>query len=91
MSRKDIAGKLQELKALRAQAADLDKAIEGIEGELKQEMTRRKVDELAVGEYKVRWLTVKSSRFDSVACKAAYADLHRVFTRETETRRFIVA
>ena len=48
-------------------------------------------DEMTVDVYKVRYKTVKSSRFDTTAFKKAMPDLAAQFTRETESRRFTVA
>lgn len=47
-------------------------------------------EELRVGEYKVFWKTVTSSRLDTKALKAALPELVERFTNTVITRRFCV-
>ena len=59
--------------------------------ELKESIAEQGVEEMTVDVYKVRYKTVKSSRFDTTAFKKAMPDLAAQFMRETESRRFTVA
>jgi predicted phage-related endonuclease len=43
------------------------------------------------GEYKITWKTITSSKIDTAALKKALPEVVQAFTRETTTRRFIVA
>ena len=58
---------------------------------IKAELSRQGVDELTAGEYKVRWMAVKSSRLDTSALRKAAPELCEKFTRSVETKRFCVA
>lgn len=91
MSTQELQGRIKELRELKRMAEELADEIETIEDILKAEMTVMGVEELITGEYKVRYTTVKSSRFDAKFFKAVHADLYEQFTRATETRRFTVA
>lgn len=48
-------------------------------------------EELRVGEYKVTYKTVKSSRFDSKSLKAELPEIAERYTVATEYRRFAIA
>ena len=90
MSANELTSKVRELKELKAMADELAAEITAIEDAIKAEMTARNVDEMMVDVYKVRWTTVTSNRFDSTAFKKAMPDLHKQFTKATESKRFTV-
>lgn len=91
MSKTEMTSKVRELKELKAMADELAAEITAIEDTIKADMTAQGVEEMTVDVYKVRYKTVKSSRFDSTAFKKAMPDLAAQFMRETESRRFTVA
>ena len=91
MSKTEMTSKVRELKELKAMADELAAEITAIEDTIKADMTAQGVEEMTVDIYKVRYKTVKSSRFDSTAFKKAMPDLAAQFMRETESRRFTVA
>jgi len=91
MSTIEINGKIKELRELKIMAEELAAEITGIEDAIKAEMTARDTEEMAVDVFKVRWTTVKSSRFDTTAFKTTHADLYGQYCKETTTRRFSVA
>ena len=86
-----MTSKVRELKEFKAMADELAAEITAIEDTIKADMTAQGVEEMTVDVYKVRYKTVKSSRFDSTAFKKAMPDLAAQFMRETESRRFTVA
>lgn len=83
--------KVKELRELRRMADELAGEIEVLQDEIKSEMTARNVDTLTGLDWKVTWKTVKSSRLDSKALKAALPDVAAQFTKETTSRRFLLA
>lgn len=91
MSTNEMTSKVTELKELKAMREELDAEITAIEDAIKAEMTARDTEEMTCGTYKVRWTTIRSSRFDSTGFKKAMPDLYERFTKTTETRRFTVA
>ena len=62
-----------------------------IEDAIKAEMTARETEQMVAGEYKVRWTTAKSDRLDNKRLKAGHADLYKLYSKETVTRRFSIA
>lgn len=91
MSKTEMTSKVRELKELKVMAEELAAEITAIEDSIKADMTAQGIEEMTVDVYKVRYKTVKSSRFDTTAFKKAMPDLAAQFTRETESRRFSVA
>lgn len=91
MSTKDITAKVRRLKRLQAKAEELQAEITAIQDELKAELTAQDTEELHAGEYKIRFTTVTSNRFDSKSFKALYSDLYKQFTKPTSSRRFTIA
>lgn len=83
--------KVKELRELRRMADELAEEIESLQDEIKAEMTAREVDTLTGLDWKISWKAVKSSRLDGKALKAALPDVAAQFTKETTSRRFVLA
>ena len=67
------------------------RGIAATEDTLKAYMTANGADELHGASFKITWKEVTSSRLDGKALKAAAPELWQRFTKQTTTRRFIVA
>ena len=91
MTSTNIEMKVKDLKEMQRMSEELNAEMESIKDELKREMEARNVEELTTNTYKVRYSTVKTSRFDSTAFKKIYNDLYHQFTKETVTKRFSIA
>lgn len=91
MSMNELEAKVAELRELRRMADELAGEIATTEDELKAYMTANNADELHGPSFKITWREVTSSRLDSKALKAAAPELWQRFTKQTTTRRFIVA
>ena len=91
MSTNEIAKKIRELKELQALIEEAQAEAEAIKDDLKAYMIETGTDEVSVDVFKIRYATVKGSRFDTAAFKKTHADLYAQYTRQTETRRFTVA
>ena len=91
MSTKELTEKIRALKELQALMDEAAAEAEAIKDELKAIMLETGTDEMTVDVFKVRYATVKNSRFDTAAFKKTHADLYAQYTRQTETRRFSVA
>ena len=91
MSTKDITAKVRKLKRLQSKADELQAEITAIQNELKAELEAQDTEELHAGEYKLRFTTVTSNRFDSKSFKALYSELYKQFTKQTSSRRFTIA
>ncbi|MCI6851395.1 MAG: hypothetical protein MR883_07785 [Clostridiales bacterium] len=91
MSMNELEAKVAELRELRRMADELAAEITTAEDELKAYMTANNADELHGPNFKITWREVTSSRLDSKALKAAAPELCARFTKQTTTRRFIIA
>lgn len=91
MSTNEITSKVHRLKKLQAKAADIETEIKAIQDELKSELIAADTDEMSAGIFKISYKEVISNRFDSKAFKATHADLYSQYTKQTTSRRFIVA
>lgn len=91
MSTNEMASKIRELKELQAMKDELDAEIAALQDTIKAEMTARNVNEMVVDVFKVRWMPVVSSRFDTTTFKKTHADLYGQYCKQVETRRFTVA
>lgn len=91
MSTKEIAGKVQKLRKLQAQADGIKEQIEALEAEIKAEMAERGTDELKAGVFTVCWKAVTSKRFDTASFKKDQPLLYELYRKASTTRRFTVA
>lgn len=89
MSNHELESKIRELRQLQALIEEAQIEVESIRDEIKARMGES--EELRCGEYYITWRPVKSARIDTSALKKALPDVAAAFTRETTTRRFVVA
>ena len=80
--------KLQEWEQLLEEAKA---EVESLKDEIKAEMLNRNTEELTAGRYIVRWTSVLSNRFDSTTFKKEHAEMYKLYTKQTASRRFSVA
>lgn len=91
MSEQNLREAVKNYKEYQRMMEELESEMEAVKDTIKAELAARGVDELTVGEYKVRYTAVKSSRFDTTAFRKAVPDLAAQFTRSVESRRFSIA
>ena len=89
MSMNELESKCRELRQLQALIEEAQAEAEAIKDAIKAHMDD--VETAYAGEYKITWKAVTASRIDTTALKKAMPDVAQAFTRETTTRRFIVA
>lgn len=91
MSSIEIVSKIEALKEWEALAAEAAAEIESLKDSIKREMDTRGVEEIEAGRYIARFTTVLSSRFDTTAFKREHAEMYRLYTKQTTSRRFSIA
>lgn len=89
MSTHELTEKVKELKSLQTLIEEATAEVESLKDQLKTAMGE--AEEIRVGDYKVRYTTVTSSRVDTTALKKALPDIAEAFTRTSVTRRFSIA
>ena len=91
MSNHELTAKIRELRELRRMADEIAAEIDGITDSIKQHMDAAQVDTLSGNDWKVTYKAVTSSRLDTSALKKAMPDIAERFTKQTTTRRFLIA
>ena len=91
MSTMNIEKNIKDFKELQRMSEEIAAEMEAIKDKIKAEMSERGTDEIITGEYKIRYKTVKSSRFDTKAFKEAHKDLNSAFVKDNITTRFTIA
>ena len=91
MSIIELAAKAKEIKELTRMKEELEVEISTLQDEIKSTMQERGIEEIAVGEYKIRFTTVQSNRFDTSAFKATHKELYAQYLKQTVTKRFAIA
>ena len=91
MSSNEIISKIEALKEWEALAAEAAAEIDSLKDSIKAEMTSRGLEELEAGQHIVRYTTVLNNRFDSTAFKREHAEMYRLYTKQTTSRRFSIA
>lgn len=89
MSMNELESKCRELRQLQALIDEAQAEAEAIKDAIKAHMGDSET--IYAGEYKITWKPVSSSRIDTAALRKAMPDVAQAFTRETTSRRFIVA
>lgn len=83
--------KVQELRELKRMQEELAAEIEAIQDELKAHMDTHGMDTLLGMDWRITWKAVTSKRLDAGALRKAMPDVAQAFTRETTTKRFVLA
>lgn len=89
MNEQDIIRKVKLLREMQRLAEEAQAEADAIKDELKAYMGAS--EEIRAGEYKITWKPVTAARIDVRALASAMPDVAAAFTRETTTRRFVVA
>lgn len=91
MSTNEMESKIRELRELHRMADEIAAEIETLQDAIKSEMTARNTDTLTGTDWKVTWKAVTSKRFDSAAFKKTHGELYEQYTKETTSKRFLIA
>ena len=91
MSQSDISKAIQELRELRRMADEIAAEIDGITDQIKNHMDAAQVDTLSGNDWKVTYKAITSSRLDTSALRKALPDIAERFTKQTTTKRFLIA
>lgn len=91
MSAHEMSNKVKELRELKRMQEELAAEIESVQDAIKAEMTARATDTLNGEDYKITWKEVTSTRLDTTALKKALPEVAARFTKQSTTRRFVLA
>ena len=91
MTKNEMIKKIEELQELESFIEEIKAEAETIKDSIKAEMLDRDIEELAAGQYIVRWTSILSNRFDTTSFKKQFGDLYKSFTKQTNSRRFSIS
>ena len=90
MSNNELEKKKKKMQEWEQLAADAKAEADALRDEIKAEMLTNKTEEMTAGRFIVRWTSVLSNRFDTTAFKREHAEMYRLYTKQTASRRFSV-
>lgn len=91
MSINEMEKKIETLREWEELLEEAKAQVETLKDEIKAEMLARDTEELTAGRYICRWTSVLSQRFDSTTFKKEHADMYKLYTKQTASRRFSIA
>jgi predicted phage-related endonuclease len=91
MTKEELTKKVQELRELTRMADELAAEIEAVKDAIKEEMNESNNYELHGTDYKITWREYSTSRIDSKALKKDLPEIAEKYTKETKSRRFLLA
>ncbi len=91
MTKNEMIKKIEELQELETFIEEIKAEAETIKDSIKAEMLDRDIEELAAGQYIVRWTSILSNRFDTTSFKKQFGELYKSFTKQTSSRRFSIS
>ena len=90
MTQKTLLKKVNTLKTLEERKKAIEKQMEIIQEEVKQELQARGTEEEAVGDWMVRFKAVISNKFNARAFAADHPKLYQKYMGQSQTMRFTV-
>ena len=91
MTMENMITKAREYRELQAMIKEMEAEADALKQQMIAEMDAQNVDELAAGEYTIRWSLYESNRLDTTALKKALPEIAAQFTKLTTSTRFQVA
>lgn len=91
MSINEMEKKIETLREWESLLEEAKAEVEALKDEIKAEMLSRNTEEMTAGKYICRWTSVLSQRFDSTTFKKEHADMYKLYTKQTSSRRFSIA
>lgn len=90
MSNNELETKIRKMQEWEQLAADAKAEADALRDEIKAEMLTNKTEEMTAGRFIVRWTSVLSNRFDTTAFKREHAEMYKLYTKQSTSRRFSV-
>ena len=90
MSNNELETKIRKMQEWEQLAADAKAEADALRDEIKAEMLTNKTEEMTAGRFIVRWTSVLSNRFDTTAFKCEHAEMYKLYTKQSTSRRFSV-
>ena len=86
-----ITATARAYREIQAEIKALEEQAEALKQQMIRELDAMGTEELAAGEYTIRWSLYESTRLDGAKLKADHADLYSAYSKRTASTRFSVA
>lgn len=90
MTERRIERRIQKLKDLETQIAELAKEADAIKEEIKKDMEQKGLDEIETRNFVIRWKEIVTQRLDGKALKAALPEIYNLYCKPSASRRFTI-
>ena len=90
MSINDLENKVKKLQEWEELEREAKAEAEALRDEIKAEMLQRETEEIVCGKFIVRWTSVLTQRFDSTTFKKEHAEMYKMYTKQSASRRFSI-
>lgn len=90
MATQELVLRLELIRKLKAEKAELEDQISALEDSVKAEMDSQGVSSMTVGAYSVKYTRFFRNHFDTSAFKADHNDLYEEYTTPVPSSRFTV-
>lgn len=91
MSKTEIIKKIELLNEWESLLTEAQEEANSIRDELKQLMLEQDTEELAAGQYIIRWTNVTTNRFDSANFKKELPEIYKAFLKQSISKRFSIS
>lgn len=91
MSIIEMESKIAKLQEWEALVEEAKQEAEALRDEIKAEMLARNTEEMEAGRFICRWTSVLSNRFDTTSFKKEHAEMYKLYTKQTASRRFSIS
>ena len=79
-----------KLRTLQGQVDLLQKQMDEITAQMKQQLEKNGLDEMQAGPFRISWKLIRSHRFDTKRFQMEHADIYKLYSKPTEYRQFRV-
>lgn len=90
MGSKAYLNRINKIKEIDRQIAELKAIQDGLKEEVKSGMLSDGFSEMEIGDYIVRYKEVVSNKFDSTAFKKAHSKMYAAFCNPVSSMRFTI-
>lgn len=91
MSDKSLKNRIEKLKKLEAEKKAVEKQIEVVQLEIKNELKIRGTDEATAGDWIVRFKDIVSNRFNVKGFAADHPKLYQKYMVQAQSMRFTIS
>lgn len=90
MGERAIINRINKIKELEEKKEEVERELEELRTEIKNDMTDKGINEVQVGKFILRLKEIVTSRFDSKTFKETHKALYEAYIKPQSTMRFTI-